>query len=167
MNKIIVIMIVLLLLPFKLFAGICNNASVVGSYSFRLTSIGGSTGQNPSIIDAGRMAFNGVGGNGVGGMTVTGIEYQGSTTKYISTNPNVPGSVTGTYSVSAGCVMAVSFKIPSTSPLTAAKTFSVTVYLDRIDTAPATNTAYHGTVIFKTSNSLSGDGEFDRVVGKF
>lgn len=168
MNKILVF-IGLSFFSFELFAGVCNNATVAttGGYSFSLTNTGGSSGQSASVVDAGRMVFNGLGGNGTGAMTVSGIEYQGAVTKYISSNPNVPGSVTGTYSVSTVCVMTATFKIPSTGPLVSEKTFTINVYLDRLDVVPATYIAYHGHAIFKTSNSMSGIGVFDRVIGKF
>jgi hypothetical protein len=139
-------------------AGVCNNGTVAtsGGYSFSLTNTGGSAGQSTSFIDAGRMVFNGA---AKGVMSVSGFEYAGGSTRTISVN--------GTYSVSTSCVMTAVFSLPATSPLTVAKTFTVTVYLDRLDAAPLTNVAYHGNAIFRTSNSLSGVGVFDRVIGKF
>ncbi|MBK8816232.1 MAG: hypothetical protein IPN42_12390 [Methylococcaceae bacterium] len=137
-------------------AGICNNGSVATSsgYTFSLTNTGGSSGQNTSVIDAGRMVFN-----GAGAMSVSGFEYSGGGTRTISVN--------GTYSITSSCVMTATFKLPPLSSLTTEKTFTVTVYLDRLDIAQSVNVAYHGNAIFRTSNSMSGIGVFDRVIGKF
>jgi hypothetical protein len=155
MNKLL-IMFSLFLLSTGVNAGICNNSTVGGYFSFSLTNTGGSTGQSTSFIDAGRMGFNGA---TKGIMSVSGFEYAGGSTRTISVN--------GTYSVSTSCVMTAVFSLPSTSPLTVAKTFTVTVYLDRLNVAAAVNVAYHGNAIFRTSNSLSGVGVFDKVTGKF
>jgi hypothetical protein len=149
MNKLLIIF-GLFLISTGVNAGVCNNGTVAtsGGYSFSLAS------QGASYIDAGRMVFN-----GTGAMSVSGFEYSGSITRTISVN--------GTYSVASTCVMTATFKLPATSPLTVDKTFTITVYLDRLDIAGAVNFAYHGNAIFRTSNSLPGVGVFDRVIGKF
>ena len=144
----------LLLVSAEALAGTCNNATVSGAYSFQLSSVGNSGGLTTSTYDAGRFTFN-----GSGSVSVNGVESK----------EGFPGTfvVTGTYSVASSCVLTVSFTQPSSSAI-AAKTFSLWVFLDRLDTAPSTaNIAFHGNVVYRTSIGMSGTGEIDRVTGKF
>ncbi len=154
MNK-LYLLCALFFMTQNVFAGVCSNGTVsVSVYSYNFMIIGGSSGQNPSIYQAGRITF--LSG---GAMSVSGTESRGGETTNIAVN--------GTYSVSSVCVLTMKYILPPTSSLTTERTFFVTVYLDRLYTSLATNIAYHGNAIFKTSNSLSGTGVIDRVTGKF
>ena len=143
----------LLLVSAEALAGTCNNATVSGAYSFQLSSVGNSGGLVASTYDAGRFSFN-----GAGSVSVSGVESEEGFAASFSAH--------GTYTVTSGCVLNLSFFQPSSSGIVA-KTFSLWVFLDSLDTAPSTNVAYHGSIVYKTSIGMSGVGKLDRVTGKF
>jgi hypothetical protein len=157
MNKILMIMGILLF-PLELFAGTCTNNTVSSSsgYSFQLTNIGNPNigGAQSFLYYAGRMVFN-----GAGRLTISGNETQAGNIRTFSAS--------GTYSVApSNCQLTVTFTLPASSVFTA-KTFSLSVFLDRMDIVPSVNVAYHGNAVFRTNLGMSGVGEIDRLVGKF
>lgn len=152
MSKLLIIF-GLFLVSIGAIAGTCNNSTVSGSYTFSLASIGNSSGLITSTYDAGRFGFN-----GAGSVSVFGVESKGGVSGTFS--------VIGTYSVSTSCILSILFTQPP-SPLIVAKTFSLSVFLDSLDTLSSVNTAYHGNVVYKTNLGMSGIGEINNVKGKF
>lgn len=137
--------IVLLLVAFNSYAGVCNNGSLLGAYNAN----GSSLYSGVEIYAVSRMNFN-----GKGTFTVSGI----GATSGVAT----AASGSGTYSVSSSCI------VVGTSISTNGQKSSFRIYLDNIDTAPAINVAYHGSIISSNPTlKLSASGTIDRVVGKF
>lgn len=154
--KKVFIFIGLLLFSCEIFAGTCSNSTVAtsGGYSFSLTNIGNPNigGSQNFLYYAGRMIFSG------STVNVSVTETQSGNTRSIG--------VTGTYSVASNCLLTINFSLPSSFTF-AEKSFTVSVYLDRMNSLSSANTAYHGNATFKTNLGMSGVGVFDRGFGKF
>ncbi len=134
-----------MLIAFNSFAGVCNNGSLKGAYSYNLI---GMTDSGYGIFGAGQLNSK---GNGTG--TISGI---GS---YFGGASAASGSFT--YTVSALCVATGTI-----SATNGVKT-SFWLYLDRMDAAPAVKVAYHGHLVTKNSAGTSFSGMIDKVDGKF
>jgi hypothetical protein len=144
MNKIL-LYLCMMLIAFNSFAGVCNNGSLKGAYSYSLI---GMTDTGYGIFGAGQLNSK---GNGTG--TISGIgSYFGVTST---------GSGSFTYSVSALCV--------TTGTITTTNGVKTTfwLYLDRMDASPAVKVAYHGNLVAKNSVGSSFSGMIDKVDGKF
>lgn len=128
------------------FAGTCNNGSLLSVYSYEFDGVGTNLGTWAAV---GRIKFN-----GTGNVTFSGVE----------TSNGVAADVTGsgTYSVNASC------NVSGTVLWSNGNTTNYKLYLDEIDTMPATNLAYHATaVVWTPNNGNSGRGSLTRRYGKF
>jgi hypothetical protein len=129
------------------YAGVCNNGSVKGLYNFSVTGVR----FNDSFHIAGRVVFNGMGLVSFSGV----ITEMGGTSQVVGN---------GTYQLIKGC--------RGNGSLNFDNGFSITywLFLDQLDTAPAINVAYHGTVAAEGhigNIGSSASGELHRVRGKF
>jgi hypothetical protein len=143
--KKVILLIGLLSIAFNSYAGVCNNGSLLGAYNVN----GSSLYSGQEIYAVSRINFN-----GKGTFTISGIAAVSGIAK--------ASNASGTYSVSASCIVAGISILP-----TGQKT-QFWIYLDNIDTAPAINVAYHGSIISNnTTLKYSASGTIDRVIGKF
>jgi hypothetical protein len=137
----------LFLVAFNSFAGVCGNGSLTGAYNINVSDV--DSGQSDHFV--GRINFNGKGAASIGGVSSNSgvaIGYTGS----------------GTYSVTSACIATGTFSLSNGTKVT------YWLYLDRMDTVPATNVAYHGNIVYKSTGEGgpgSGSGTIDRVFGKF
>jgi len=138
----------LFLVAFNSFAGVCGNGSLTGAYNINLLRVDSGISDH----DVGRINFNGLGAAAYSGVNSDGGYAYG-----------INGS--GTYSVSSACIATGTFSLTNGTKVT------YWLYLDRMDTVPATNVAYHGNFVYKSTrvgeSPASGSGTLDRVVGKF
>ncbi len=154
MNKMLTLL-GLLLFSGNLLAGTCTPATVSssGGYSFSLTHISSPASITPPFFYAGRMVFN-----GSSSISLLVVESQAGFTRSVS--------LSGTYTLPSTCLLTVNFSLPASAQFSA-KSFAVSVFLDRMDTVPSVNVAYHGNAVFRTNLGMSGVGVIDRSFGKF
>ena len=136
------------MVAFNSFAGVCVNGSLAGAYNVNVLHV--RSGQSSHGV--GRVNFS-----GKGAATVSVVESVSGVAKAYT------GS--GTYAVTSACIATGTFNMSNGGKLT------YWLYLDRMDTVPATNVAYHGNFVYKSTrvgeSPASGSGTLDRVVGKF
>ena len=142
MKKLSLLLFASLLVSLNAFAGVCNNGSLRGIYSYQFDGMDTTSGAWAAAV--GRVTFS-----GTGAATFSGVET--------SNGEAVTVSGAGTYFVSTLC------NVSATILWSTGHTTSYRLHLNAIDTVPATNLAYHATaVVWTPSTGISAAGEIHR-----
>lgn len=123
-------------------AGVCNNGSLTGGYSFTAAGVG------TSQVAIGKVQFN-----GAGVATFVGTEAYSGFQPY-----SVYGTVT--YSVDAGCFGSMTINWDGGG------TTVISLVLNEMDNVPATRVAYGAAVLYFYGGEIA-TGSLKRVIGKF